>query len=841
MNIAWLGEAACHDLESVGGKAANLSRLAADHTVPPGFCLTTDAFKASLDGQHSIVPTLPEQIAIELERACAKLASRSHEPFSVAVRSSAVDEDGFGDSFAGQHDTYLNVTCNEGVKSAVQRCWESAFSNQALAYRKERGLSSEDVQLAVLVQQLVRADTSAVVFSTNPITGSEDEVVITASWGLGESVVGGSVTPDTIILRKSDLRLVSQQIGEKERMTVSLADGTNEVKVPRLMQSQPAISNEQALEMARLALDLERKMGWPVDIECAYQGDQLYLLQCRPVTTAPAPQQSEGSLLPLPEGFPVTWANPEDEKQEWMFDPMHFPRPLKPLELDTMTIFGGLTRAFAHYGVPLEMKTQVFNRYIYGAAVPTLPAEQMATQGKRAEEELKTTVLRIDELWQEEWLPEIQELLERWDSFDLGGATMPELLKHMDENMEWARDMWFVHFRITEPSYLSMGLFQELYEDLFEDDGPFAAMTLLQGFNNKTVETGHALWDLSREVRDSPELVRVFRSVPTKDVLSTLESLPEAQPFLRAFRSYLAKYGQRGDLWGMTDPSWIEDPTPAIENLKDNLEHPNRDPRAELATLAEERERAVAVALKRLESYPTPVVESFELHLKAAQTGLVLSEDHGFWIDVAVVYRVRRVFMEIGRRLAVSGVIKSADDIFYLRLSELPEMAAALPKGDRRAVVSNRKAELARFELLTPPGSLGTEQGPPPESPLSRTNQLFFGDPPPQSDDPSVLLGNAGSPGKVQGRARVLWSISDSAKLQPGEILVSMTTSPAWTPLFATAAAVVTNTGGILSHCAVVAREYAIPAVVGTGNATDVIKDGQLLEVDGEAGTVRIL
>lgn len=201
----------------------------------------------------------------------------------VAVRSSAVDEDGAGASFAGQHESYLNVAGLNAVAAAVARCWQSARAPRALEYRRRQGLSPE-VRLAVLVQRLVGADVSAVVFSADPVTGSREEILINASWGLGESIVGGTVTPDAYAVRKTDLALVSCRISEKRRMTVPVAGGTREVEVPRFLREQPSLEEEQVLEVARLALELEEEMGWPVDVECAYGAGALYLLQCRPVT-----------------------------------------------------------------------------------------------------------------------------------------------------------------------------------------------------------------------------------------------------------------------------------------------------------------------------------------------------------------------------------------------------------------------------------------------------------------------------------------------------------------------------------------------------------------------------
>jgi pyruvate,water dikinase len=289
MRVLWLGEEPCHDPGQVGGKAAQLSRLAARFAVPPGFCLPATLFErvqAAAPAGEGPAPALPADLIDELSRAYARLAERTGvaQP-PVAVRSSAIDEDGAAASFAGQHETFLNVAGVEGIVRAIGHCWASVSSPRALAYRRQQGLPVDGVQLAVLVQQMVQADISAVLFSANPINRRRDEVVITASWGLGESIVGGTVTPDTYVVQKDGLALASRQIADKRWMTVATAGGTREVEVPRLLRLRPALSEAQAIELARLGVALEQAMGWPVDVECAYHGERLMLLQCRPITT----------------------------------------------------------------------------------------------------------------------------------------------------------------------------------------------------------------------------------------------------------------------------------------------------------------------------------------------------------------------------------------------------------------------------------------------------------------------------------------------------------------------------------------------------------------------------
>ena len=277
MNLLWLGDPKSFDATLVGGKAANLSRLARMHQrVPDGFCIPWTVMEQA----H------PRELRDEITQAIAGLmACHSLPELVVAVRSSAVDEDGSAASFAGQHETFLNIVGVDSIIQAVTRCQESARSTRVLEYRRKQGLSGERLQLAVLVQQLVASDVSAVVFSANPITGSRDEIMINASWGLGESIVGGTVTPDTFIVRKSDLAIIQRVIADKHRMTVSISRGTREVDVPHFLRKEATLNDEHVVELAKLARTLEVTMKHPVDVEGAYARGELYLLQCRPITT----------------------------------------------------------------------------------------------------------------------------------------------------------------------------------------------------------------------------------------------------------------------------------------------------------------------------------------------------------------------------------------------------------------------------------------------------------------------------------------------------------------------------------------------------------------------------
>jgi pyruvate,water dikinase len=275
--IHWLGEEPCHEESRVGGKAASLSRLAGMQRVPPGFAIAA----LPIGDVHSL-----DNLGPRVCDAYRELANRCNTPDpAVAVRSSAIGEDGHGASFAGQHDTFLNIRGTEALLDAVQRCVSSAASSEALAYRQQHGLATAEVRMGVLVQELVPSDVAAVVFSANPITGDRAEVMINSSWGLGESIVGGTTTPDTFVVEKDTLRISLRNVAHKAHMTVMADHGTTERSVPDHLRTSPSLSDEEIQQIAHLALTLERASGHAVDVECAIARSNLYLLQCRPITT----------------------------------------------------------------------------------------------------------------------------------------------------------------------------------------------------------------------------------------------------------------------------------------------------------------------------------------------------------------------------------------------------------------------------------------------------------------------------------------------------------------------------------------------------------------------------
>ena len=551
---------------------------------------------------------------------------------------------------------------------------------------------------------------------------------------------------------------------------------------------------------------------------------------------APAP-------IPAPPDFPVKWEKPEFAGMFWNQDKMHFPEPQPPMQLAFAESFNeGVRRASAFYGLPITLRYTHINTYFYNAMTLMVPPEEMESAGEKSGKAVGEGMGRLKEWWESELLPEVKEHLKWWEDFDLEQASMPDLLAHLDETMTRLTRLWDIHFLVAYPFLTGPSMFADLYEDLFADKGPLGAYKLLQGFGNKTIDGGHALWELSRSALKDETVTNAISGNEAADVPKALEQSDAGKAFLAELDDFLEEFGQRSDRFAdLSSPGWIEDPVTAIQNIKNFVLETDRDMPSEIKDLAKEREELIAEAREQLKGYPEAVRGQFEFLLKAAQAGTVIQEDHNYWIDQRSSYKVRRVILEFGNRFSKAGIVDDAEDIFLLALDELKADAKTL-SGDRRSDVTERRAEMERFANIRPPDALGTPPAaPPPENPVMRAFGRFSGGPPPPSEEPGVIKGNPCSPGKVTGTAKVVMSLAEAGKLKPGDIMIAPATMPAWTPLFASIAAVVTDAGGVLSHAGIVAREYNIPAVLGTGRATSDIKDGQQVEVDGDAGVVRVI
>jgi len=582
------------------------------------------------------------------------------------------------------------------------------------------------------------------------------------------------------------------------------------------------------------------------------------------MSTSTAQAPTPGQPIPTPPEFPIVWADARDAKLTWMSSPQ-FKTPISPLIYAVLSAFlvGG-NSGFEGAGLPFAIRIERINTYPYMGMVPKAAPPDVVMKGmsllnraapgvfkmmmgkvgagmsKQQEAALNPIIERFEEYWYNELLPEIKQHIAYFESSDLRGMSLDQLRAHLAEALKRSERMGALH-GVIMPMLFAMSQFEELYCELFEGTTTLDALRLTQGFDNKTMEGDRALWQLSRTARSIPEVSEILSKHAAGEVIPALEKSASCESFLADLNKWLAYYGQRlNSVFALDQSSWIEDPTPAIQNLQAYVSMSDLRPEMEPTALVAEREKAVAEARAKLAGYPKPIVARFEMLLKAAQIAAIVHEDHNFWIDQRCFYHVRRIIMEFGERLAQAGTLDTANDVLYLTPDELKTNQDISMK----SLVQERKAEMEKFSRVTPPPMLGTAPAFEMTDGGSMVRAMFKGEMSPANNgngEANMVKGHPGSAGVTRGTARVIHSLAEAGKLQPGDVLVAVGTEPPWTPLFATASAIVTDSGGVLSHSAVVAREYRIPAVVGTTNATTIIQDGQLIEVDGNAGTVRIV
>nr|MBA2600797.1 hypothetical protein [Actinomycetota bacterium] len=770
------------EVEVVGGKAARLAAaLRAGFPVPNGFVvLAADDCTAD---------------AIE-----GPLAALGDHP--VAVRSSAVDEDGAQASFAGQHRTILSVRGAEEVASAVRACAASVDSDEARFYRDAVGAPGSG-KCAVFVQKLVPADRSMVAFTVDPV-GGRPTVVVEACLGLGEPLVSGSATPDTYVIDAAAHSVVQRHIAHKETMLMTAGDSLEDRDVSADLQDAPVLSDREAVETARLALELESLVGGAVDIEASYSDGRLHLLQARPVTAAERT-----------DAFRVTWSDARDAELGWGRNPANFPVPVSPLHASYLDVafVGGINGWQAEEGIPAEIIGRRINTYWYMAELPTAPVD--------ASRNLDDAIANLADLWQRHYLPEIEGHLEAMHRFDLIGASTPDLLAHLDDVLERATRIWTLHFLLLTPILVALHEFESFCSERFSETG-LGASDLLRGLDNETARM-------------------------TRELVALGEKLCTGADLTEDLHAFLSRYGARSEGLELMLPAWSENESAVMALIRIyssslSVARGEEAP-ASSATIRVDAVHRAREALHDLDG----VSEVFDAKLAAAQVAAVLSEDHAFHIDYPLRLAVRRVFLELGNRLSRANVVDRPGDVFMLDLEELREAASSLGSSDLSGLVLARRSEMARWERVAAPATIGVDApdgediSDGEDDRISQAYASFLGTGGKRRDSGAAITGKAASPGQAVGVARVLRGPDEISRLAPGDVLVVSTTSPMWTPVFRVVSAVVTDIGGTLSHAAIVARELGIPAVVATGVATQVIADGQRVQVDGSRGSIRLL
>ena len=897
-------------LELIGGKGRSLAKMSiAGFDVPTGFHLTADAYRAFVaenNLQTKIVelakPVLdndwvtfePASAAIQkLITACEiseavtsqlgdTYAGLGSDP-AVAVRSSANAEDLPGLSFAGQQDTYLNVKGEDALLEAVRNCWASLWTAQAISYRFENEIDQDSVAMAVVVQIMVPADVAGILFTANPATGERTEMIINASFGLGEAVVGGQVTPDTYIIDRESKQVKETMIGPKQQMIVADGDqGTKLTDVEVADRDQSSLSDGLIKDLVELALKVEKNYdGLPQDIEWAIVDGKIALLQSRPITNLP-PQPLEVEWTPPPE-IPALVRrqiveNIPDPTCE-LFDELYIRYSLrwdkkhKISNYATLNGFafqimdpGGISGTREEWAAGIRTAREKVAATPEGMAqekhdldlfVSELSDDDRVAFQKMADElnsdnlPNAVTVPDSDDPtytafhktftnekqhrdWRERAMPELEAATAKWAALDITGASDATLMEGIRELTE--AEGWYWSGNGGHTFGVAKSVDDQLQAFLREKlpDHKFTSGQFLSGFKSRIMQANDALYEIAKVIRANDDLNLLILATPAHRLMGELEARSDTKQILKDIDAYLQEYGHQGYSLDFCEPTQQEDPSALFVTLKNMVRRKDYDPEQHEQKASRKKEKA----LKEIGGLLTGLLYwQFHYRLWFATKYYPMREESCFVLGMAWPV-LRPLAAELGRRMVEVGTFIQSDDVYHMYTAELDEAMTLRAGGKAKPALGElaqeRRELRERRKRLHPPGTC------PPEA--SDSPGIAFKETQIKNDDSSdTLMGIPVSPGTITAEASVIMNPSEFSNMLPGSILVCPMTSPAWTQLFAHAQGLVTDIGGILGHGSIVAREYGIPAVVGTGNCTQRIKHGQMIVVDGDSGTVQLL
>jgi rifampicin phosphotransferase len=847
------------DLESVGGKGASLASLtAANFPVPPGFQITTAAYR-----RFVVENRLQQEIARELadidetdppalQRASAAIQQafqrgltppdtadaireRYHElgEPEVAVRSSATAEDLPGLSFAGQQETFLNIHGERDLLEAVRRCWASLWTARAIGYRRQMNIPQDDVAMAVIVQEMVPAEVAGVLFTANPATGNRGELIAEATFGLGEALVGGEVTPESYVIERQSLTITSYTPGMFD--TGDVSPGAPSESVDGRVRGERALPDALLRELAQLGLRVEQHFGGtPQDIEWAIADGKLWLLQARPITNLPQPESSDLWQPPIPG---TTWVRRQVVE--------HMPEPLSPL-FEDLYLNQGLEQSIRGLGEAMgfaSLLDRMFDRpffttvngYGYSRANFNITPRTVLPLILASIKGISWVFRDGVENWRQQGVPAYLATLARWQDVDPQAAPDRELLRGVRELAMADALYWFTAAIAIGAAKVSDSILDSFLR-WAAPQGNLQSSLFLRGFPSKALEAEAELDAIARRVRASDALRDYVISTPADRLLADLPQTAEGRALQEDLDRYFARHGHQIYNLDFVAPTLVESPLPVLLGLKALIREPGREALGRQANITRERDRVTEETAQSLGP-----MRRFLFHkiLPWSQRFAPYREDALFYVGAAWPM-LRRFALELGRRLADAGSLSAAEDVFFFTSGELEEAIDARHAGQKRpdlvALAHERRELRETRKRLHPPAAV------PPTARMMMGALDLSNRETQRRNDPNAttLNGFAVSPGRVTAPASVILSPADFGKMEPGTILVCPTTTPAWTPLFAQARGLVTDIGGILAHGSIVAREYGIPAVMGTGNATQRIVNGQEIIVDGSAGTVTL-
>lgn len=850
-------------------------------TVPSGFIITAGAFREHLE-QNNLLGRLKaavEELAKTKSKSKEQLLSALRQtiieaPLSetirheieehynklgadyVAVRSSGTAEDLPGHSFAGQYDTYLGISNLKDCIEAVKKCCASLWTLRAYEYRERDGFDHLKIEMAVIVQSLIAADTSGVMFTVDPVKDSRSSIIIEACFGLGETLVSGKVTPDRFIVSKKRLKLLSSTISEKKvERTINRNGLIEEKNITDERSSVCCLEKKHAVKLAKIARKIEAEFGCPQDIEWAIRKNKIFLLQSRPITTLP-PEKS--------------W----EDRQIWCCNPAKevMPDVATPITLSVIdamlgALFDPLFRLLcmdrgSHPIYGLVAGRVYFNANPWGSVFRDLPGTkdldfmaatgshkdlQKALEGLRnASDEdlpdmkfnrlkfyLQIPLILIGSLGHtpekgRRILAKIGAETEKWSRIDPSSLTVEEITMSCREIMNDFNEL--LSHVLYLFSMISAILMLDMICDKWFPDGRAKSGKLLGGIGGMVDATaGLDMWRLAEAAHSKTEIKDIILSDNNWNTIEgKLSQTESGREFLDRWNQFMLRHGHhcRAEL-ELFNKRWSETPDYILKFIRSHLTHIDEiDPVQNFERAAEQRRQMEKQCSRQLKN---PIKRLIFNHLLIrAQTGSVFRENVKSEV-IKLLTAKRKMLLELGKRLCDKGVLKNEDDIFFLRYEEIAPVVNGHAGFDIKKVIGARRAEYDKNRSITPP-------------------DVVFGTFDPDNYVPDMideqareLKGLGVSGGTATGNARVILRADTNEQILAGEILVAPFTDPGWTPYFVPASAIVMDEGGVISHGSIVAREYGIPAVVNVGNATKIIKTGQKIQVDGNLGVVRIL
>ncbi len=893
--VSSLKDIGLEDPVRVGGKGARLGQMIrAGFPVPPGFSVQAEAYgrfleDADLKGRiqeisatinygdledveektsqireivtaSEMFDDLSGEIAEAYEVLCDEGA-----PVLVAVRSSVGTKDLSRSSFPGQMDTFHNIVGIESVLAAVRECWASAWSARAASTMHALEIDPEMIVIAPVVQCMVPSEISGVLFTASPVSGDSEEMVLEAAFGLGEAVVSGSLTPDHYVISKQGLRILSSEVGCKSfklELDLEKGRGNRKVVLPDEEANRECLTPGQVRELAELGVAVEEHFGMPQDIEWAYSGGKLFLLQSRKIVGLAGAVSEAGSEGWVSE-FDTRIKEPPDIYSSANISEV-MPGVLTPLSLDAVKscdyafwkinhevglirepfpegaqdlMFIGLFHGRLHLNISTfsrilakipgaspsdtDRPIPVDERYAPSGEtglpfrrIPYLTSVILKGLGlrRRAPRDLDRLTTRLQD--------RIHENLAR----DFSGMTLEDFAELLELKSREGREIITLHILNSQLAPAYYGTLRKLARKWLGDEtGAFSARLVTGLATMESARPTFGIYRLYRFVADSPSLTRLFRESEARGIMAGLRKNQDAdaEEFLERLGAFLKEYGYRAVAEAeMRAPSWEEDPSYVLSMIQNYLRASHVDDPADIeGRQRKDREAATKEAFARLGGFRRQV---FKWALKEA-CNFLAARENGKALTIMGLHDLKKTLRILGRRLYEEEMLKDPDDIYFLSMEEL----IAYCRGgaiDVTSLIPRRKQEYDRNKTVTLP-------------------ETFTGRPVPVVGEPdvpetSVLKGLPVSPGRVTGPARVIMDPRQDARLEEGEILVAPVTDTGWTPLFILAKGLVVDIGGLLSHGSIVAREYGIPGVLNVMVGTKLIKTGQIITVDGAKGEV---